>query len=342
MSSPPRAQAGEVAFVVRPFEGRLHGDASSDASSDAAEELPECKVKRNYSCTKCTFYTQNPRAFLVHCRDVHFERFKIYDCAHCLYASRHHQKLLRHLKMVHGTQDQSAASVTIEPELPPQVQDFNESQEMEDLLEEVEECDDVDMETEDNNVDPYYRSGDIEFDGITVDDINQPKAKSDFFSCDKCSYVTHIKARYKKHVKYHSIPRIKCSICEFRTPYKWNLDRHMKNHGGTGSFSCYMCNFTADIKQSLTAHEMNHHSRPVGQSVPNRRRNRVGASEASRSAPITLVSKEEEGSGDGDSRSSHSASVSVASRRDSEGPRPGRSTGSAVTSRSCHRCYHER
>lgn len=83
--------------------------------------------------------------------------------------------------------------------------------------------------------------------------------KTKFFRCEKCSYVTHIKARFSKHVKYHSMPMIKCVMCDFRTPYKWNLDRHMKNHGGAGSFKCSACNFTADIKQSLTVHEMNHH-----------------------------------------------------------------------------------
>nr|CAH7767029.1 unnamed protein product [Callosobruchus chinensis] len=126
--------------------------------------------------------------------------------------------------------------------------------------------------------------------------------KTKFFRCGKCTYVTHIKARYTKHVKYHSMPMIKCDMCDFRTPYKWNLDRHCKNHNGNGTFrligpppnlayfgislfhspfdcgigsttnffpplrfGCSACNFTADIKQSLTVHEMNHHVPPVGQ-----------------------------------------------------------------------------
>lgn len=93
---------------------------------------------------------------------------------------------------------------------------------------------------------------------------NGPNIKTKFFRCSKCNYVTHIKARFSKHVKYHSMPMIKCNMCDFRTPYKWNLDRHMKNHGGSGPFKCAVCNFTADIKQSLTVHEMNHHEPPVG------------------------------------------------------------------------------
>ncbi|XP_053998238.1 uncharacterized protein LOC128886955 isoform X5 [Hylaeus anthracinus] len=89
--------------------------------------------------------------------------------------------------------------------------------------------------------------------------------KRRFFRCAKCTYVTHVRARYTKHVKYHSMPMIKCDACDFRTPYKWNLDRHTRNHGGGGAFQCRACNFTADIRQSLTVHETNHHEPPVGQ-----------------------------------------------------------------------------
>ncbi|KAG5327171.1 Z585A protein, partial [Pseudoatta argentina] len=115
--------------------------------------------------------------------------------------------------------------------------------------------------------------------------------KRKFFRCAKCDYVTHIKARYAKHVKYHSMPMIKCDACDFSSAYKWNLDRHMRNHGGEGAFKCRACNFTADIRQSLTVHESYHHDPPVGQINKNnndferkprnspRRYNQVGASD---------------------------------------------------------------
>ena len=102
--------------------------------------------------------------------------------------------------------------------------------------------------------------------------------KKKFFRCVKCNYVTHVKARYTKHVKYHSMPMIKCDLCEFRTPYKWNLDRHLKNHMGGGMYQCSLCNFTAHIKQSLTVHIQNHHLSPE-KARSARRRNKVGASD---------------------------------------------------------------
>lgn len=41
-----------------------------------------------------------------------------------------------------------------------------------------------------------------------------------FFRCVKCNYITNVRARFTKHVKYHSMPMIKCDTCDFRTPYK--------------------------------------------------------------------------------------------------------------------------
>lgn len=316
MSSRLSAQDGEVVNLVRPCE------SGRDAAEDFHRLLPQCKTRRNYSCSKCTFHTRNSRDYLLHTRDVHFEKFKIYDCPRCVYASRHHQKLLRHMK-VHT--DISVISSKMDSEFRPPSPDAAESMErIEDFLEEVEECEEDQMDVDDSNEDSLARSVDIDAEGDrpNADEAtpsNTSKDKSKFFSCNKCNYVTHIRGRFTKHVKYHSMPMIKCTMCDFRTPYKWNLDRHNKNHGGSGSFHCSMCNFTADIKQSLTVHEMNHHTPPVGQSGVSRRRNRVGASDAAlTNASTTLVPKEEEGSGD--SRSSHAASVSVAVLARCEGP----------------------
>ncbi|XP_049868506.1 zinc finger protein 91-like [Pectinophora gossypiella] len=290
MSSPtPSAQAGEVVLFVRPFEGRLSGDSSVETIQPV---LPQNKKRRNYSCLKCTFHTCNPRDFLWHAREVHFEKLKIHECPHCVYACRHFQKLVRHMK-IHNSTRMDSETEPIER--------------IEDFLEEVEECEVDQIDIDDCNEESLERSVDVEADRAEEAIPSEPiKEKSKFFACSKCNYVTHIRARFTKHVKYHSMPMIKCTICDFRTPYKWNLDRHNKNHGGTGCFHCSMCNFTADIKQSLTVHEMNHHTPPAGQSGASRRRNRVGASDSALPVPSALICKEEEGSGD--SRSSLAAS----------------------------------
>ncbi|CAH0556862.1 unnamed protein product [Brassicogethes aeneus] len=253
----------------------------SDSVDEASKDLPDCKVKRNYSCTHCTFFTQNPRSFLYHLRDVHDEKVKIYECPNCLYASKHYQKLLRHTKMVHGgTQGLEAGDTTRKSRKRSSTAAAPVTAEDEDAMDSQDDQDDYQRPA-------VFKCSLCPFTSKIQSQLSRHEReehiKTKFFRCTKCNYVTHIKARFTKHVKYHSMPMIKCDMCDFRTPYKWNLDRHCKNHNGRGAFRCSACNFTADIKQSLTVHEMNHHVPPVGQAVGlgvGRRRNKVGASDA--------------------------------------------------------------
>ncbi|XP_031627322.1 uncharacterized protein LOC116343422 isoform X2 [Contarinia nasturtii] len=308
---------------------------SSHDKKDDDSNLPQCKIKRNYSCNNCSFFTQNPRHFLAHLRDIHGEKIIINECKHCLYASRHYQKLVRHMKMVHGSTDgleeqaqsrkrasqlareekkrklqllssagsstnvnlndsisvlQAAAAAAVVASSPSHIAnkslnasisstnsaattsqsniDASNQMNSEVLNQKFLKCTLCDYTT-------LYRTQMVEHE-------REEHNKTKFFRCQKCSYVTHIKARFSKHVKYHSMPMIKCVMCDFRTPYKWNLDRHMKNHGGAGPFKCSGCNFTADIKQSLTVHEMNHHVPPIGHATGMsmaRRRNKVGGTD---------------------------------------------------------------
>lgn len=250
------------------------------------KDLPECKIKRNYSCATCDYFTQNPRLFLYHLRDVHKEKVKIYECPNCLYASKHFQKLLRHSKMVHGsTEGVEMADSTRKSKKRPlaveEPEDFADTAEAE-MAEGEEEIDGIES---DKTV--ILKCSLCAFTARSPQQLTKHEReehiKTKFFRCTKCTYVTHMKARFTKHVKYHSMPMIKCELCDFRTPYKWNLDRHCKNHNGKGAFRCSACNFTADIKQSLTVHEMNHHVPPVGQAAGlgvGRRRNKVGASDS--------------------------------------------------------------
>ncbi|XP_061389161.1 uncharacterized protein LOC133324332 [Musca vetustissima] len=412
--------------------------AQQNAAMELKEEgLPQCKIKRNYSCSYCTYFTQNPRYHLTHLRDVHGEKIVINKCKLCLYASRHYQKLVRHMKMVHGCTEGVTSGHgqargkrgmnrerkrKLEENMPQtgamklmNLEAFNAEQEEQqksqqlsisaanafiaayeqqlraqrDLAEKdalrktehstyerrestspppapqapiKEASDDANYtnshaqqkcydynpsssttSTSNNNnnaqqeakiqIPPQRLSYELTPSPSGSNSSPPPAGQSTsgsttplsvmlpsdepsnnrllkcslcdfttlyrnnlleheiedhcdakFYRCEKCSYVTHIKARFSKHVKYHSMPMIKCVTCDFRTPYKWNLDRHMKNHGGAGPFRCAACDFTADIKQSLTVHEMNHHVPPVGHAAGMtlaRRRNKVGGTDLS-------------------------------------------------------------
>ncbi|KXJ80284.1 hypothetical protein RP20_CCG025860 [Aedes albopictus] len=101
---PGEEDLSKFGLILEDSSGGQKG-ASSETGDSTEQQLPQCKIKRNYSCSNCTYFTQNPRKYLTHLRDVHGEKIIINECKRCLYASRHYQKLVRHMKMVHGSTD---------------------------------------------------------------------------------------------------------------------------------------------------------------------------------------------------------------------------------------------
>uniref|UniRef100_A0A336MSB2 CSON006454 protein n=1 Tax=Culicoides sonorensis TaxID=179676 RepID=A0A336MSB2_CULSO len=253
-------------------EPGLEDDSETNAQLKKDEtKLPQCKIKRNYSCNNCNYFTQNPRRFLMHLRDTHGEKININECKLCLYASRHYQKLVRHMRMVHGsTEGINEPTQSRRPRTSLKLKRTSQLQEDPDLM--IDEPhfipSVIDMQVPGDTGPRLEKCSMCSFTALSHDSLKaherEDHAQTKFFRCSRCNYVTHIRARYSKHIKYHSMPMIKCHLCDFRTPYKWNLDRHMKNHGGQGPFKCSACTFSADIKQSLTVHETNHHIPPIG------------------------------------------------------------------------------
>uniref|UniRef100_A0A182YB87 C2H2-type domain-containing protein n=1 Tax=Anopheles stephensi TaxID=30069 RepID=A0A182YB87_ANOST len=96
------SQGSDNAPLLPPCDTEPAAHLVSSKQSGASLVLPQCKIKRNYSCGSCNYFTQNPRCYLTHLRDTHGEKISVYECKRCLYASRHYQKLARHIRMVHG------------------------------------------------------------------------------------------------------------------------------------------------------------------------------------------------------------------------------------------------
>ncbi|KAK8764055.1 hypothetical protein V5799_033338 [Amblyomma americanum] len=83
--------------------------------------------------------------------------------------------------------------------------------------------------------------------------------KQRFYRCQQCSYVCHEKGRYTRHMRFHSLPKIKCQFCNFQTGYKWNMDRHLKRHTSKGAskgakFQCVLCSYRCSNAGVLTSH----------------------------------------------------------------------------------------
>ncbi|KAK3887418.1 hypothetical protein Pcinc_008477 [Petrolisthes cinctipes] len=287
-----RTEEGEESEVnpSGPTEEELEDFNEEDGNYTSAT-LPQCRLKRNYCCIHCGINTQNPREYLYHLRDDHGEKMKVFECPRCIYASKNHQKLIRHARMVHklkikrleaSTSPYKGSSPILSASpvkpiktivMPSKNTRSSPGKSPRRTESPPDTWEDMDEEDDQMEQDEYSVKGDdkkllfcehCEYSCRSRKLLNKHETsyhlKRRFFRCLKCNYVTHLKGRYTKHMKYHQLPILKCSYCDFRTPYRWNLDRHLKNHTeDNGEYKCHLCNFTAQIKQSLTVHISNHH-----------------------------------------------------------------------------------
>lgn len=248
------------------------------------------RVRRVYRCQQCDLVTINPRKFLYHCQEVHMERITVYECPYCLYASKNFQKLQRHCGMVHKkmlVKDTNLNQVKHNtPGGQKAVKGIHTSRKK---LTNAESCStsvrksavkpnnllvshaftqeskeqknislgyaDVEAGSTVNTKKQKDQRKDSEYVKSNLKTKNTSHLKKKFFRCLKCSYVTSERAKYTRHCKFHTMPKIKCKFCDFQTTYKWNLDRHVKNHGLEGTFKCKTCSFTSHTKQSLLVHQ---------------------------------------------------------------------------------------
>lgn len=208
------------------------------------------KMSRNYYCIDCKMSTRNPRVYLEHRRDFHQESITIHKCTLCVYASKHSQKLSRHMRTVHRNVIQSVvhpisknahgAFMANVPELLPDLQGDKSAR--------ISTCKLCGLYTANK--------------AILMQHIRAEHPEAKIYKCDQCEYSHYIRDRYNRHHRYHSMDYVRCKLCEFHTIYRWNLERHMRHHTDSISlgFRCKKCNFTASTKQSITAHEIAHHS----------------------------------------------------------------------------------
>ncbi|KAF8786892.1 Zinc finger protein 91 like protein [Argiope bruennichi] len=242
----------------------------------SSDTLGPLKVKRSYNCDRCGLLTSNPREYLYHLRNTHGERISVFECKYCIYASKHVQKLQRHCGLVHRQ------LITKDPEYQKQLEAQKEKRSRPGMnrltaasLQPNTSIGNSALKTANSVASnkPARTRGPLPFrcslcpyqtrnKGFLLHHEKTVHLKKRFYRCLQCGYVTNEKGRYTKHIKYHSLPKMQCEYCFFKTAYKWNMDRHMKNHeeGAEGAFQCTECNFTTSTKQSFKAHVTNHHN----------------------------------------------------------------------------------
>lgn len=270
-----------------PLNGLLNGDEfgnnsvvekkpkdtslTSDSTSSPDNNLGPLKVKRSYNCIECGLLTSNPREYLYHLKNNHGEKISVFECKYCIYASKHIQKLHRHCSLVHRL------LIDKDPEYQKQLEASKEKRAkpvMNKLVPILPLVNGVVRNGPSKIEKPATRSRNQTILKCSVCPYQTRNnaflqhhektvhLKKRFFRCLQCGYTTSERGRYTKHIRYHSLPKMQCEFCFFKTAYKWNMERHMKNHeeGAEGAFHCASCNFTTSTKQSFKSHVTNHHN----------------------------------------------------------------------------------
>lgn len=223
---------------------------STSVENSDQQEFKTAGMSRNYFCIDCKCSTRNPRLYLEHRRDFHKEPISIHKCDLCVYASKHSQKLARHLRTVHRDLVQDTIQSTSSANFAPSFEVVSDN------LQSIQASKNTRLST--CKLCGLFTVSKT----VLMDHIRTQHPDVRIYKCDQCDYSHYIRDRYNRHHRYHSMNHIRCKMCEFQTIYRWNLERHMRHHIDAVSFGfrCNKCNFTASTKQSITAHEIAHHS----------------------------------------------------------------------------------
>lgn len=74
------------------------------------------------------------------------------------------------------------------------------------------------------------------------------------FRCEKCEFSTRDAGTFVQHIHYHNEGRHKCVKCQYVSPSRRELQRHLLVHSATFPFTCHFCGYGAARKDYLTKH----------------------------------------------------------------------------------------
>lgn len=287
------------------YDSSAYGDPNNDSieeiidtdqsttskKDDDDSNLPQCKIKRNYSCNNCSYFTQNPRHFLAHLRDIHGEKIIINECKHCLYASRHYQKLVRHMKMVHGSTDgleeqaqsrkrasqlareekkrkqhliasiggqaaAAAAAAVAAAAAMPQLSTLNVANLTEAMNNVQAQQPSIMVNTKAAMPTPSTSAPQP----VTLESAtNAEMLNQKFLKCTLCDYTTLYRTQMVEHEReqHNRTKFFRCTKCSYVTHIKSRYSKHVKYHS-MPMIKCVMCDFRTPYKWNLDRHMKNH------------------------------------------------------------------------------------
>ena len=88
------------------------------------------------------------------------------------------------------------------------------------------------------------------------------------YSCQNCGHTSRTKSSLKTHTlhscgkqKFTGIGEYQCGLCEYATPDKCHLQRHIRCHTGYRPFSCNQCKYRCAENDNLKMHKRTHANR---------------------------------------------------------------------------------
>ncbi|KAF6205778.1 hypothetical protein GE061_019952 [Apolygus lucorum] len=87
------------------------------------------------------------------------------------------------------------------------------------------------------------------------------------YACGDCGWRTATSSSFGRHKskpctsytgKRETAKIYNCNVCDFQTPYRCSVQRHMTVHTGEKPFGCDKCSYRTNVKYSLIAHLQTH------------------------------------------------------------------------------------
>ncbi|ELT93745.1 hypothetical protein CAPTEDRAFT_227359 [Capitella teleta] len=222
-----------------------------NSTNEEGSKLPAPRVSRNYFCERCGLASNQSRQFLLHLKTTHNERFQIYVCNTCEYASKHKNKVFRHRRQVHkhplpiddiASLDDNGGILT-----PLKEHLYHTADDDSEILFKLNE--------EEKSEAKKGKKQDVN--GIAW---KQGPGGVQLALCRTCGFSNSVRWKVAQHIKVKHQQRqiYKCSQCSFKTDKKVEWCLHKTKHNQRQLLECGECGYKTGVRRNMQRHRSRH------------------------------------------------------------------------------------